>query len=184
VVIVGGSWILILNQELHLELDRAQADNARIRKDRDALAQQVAKLTTQAPVVSANNGQETEVAHVDRPPLAGEVLKLTPNPIERGPGEVPTVYLPVRGRSVNFRLAFEWEANATYNAVVRTPEGDVIFTANKGFLSEQGAAGKSLVLRVPSGLLQPEDYTVTLYKRSARSTNEEVASYTFRARTK
>lgn len=147
-------------------MNQAKTARAELQRSHDALTQQIANLTKPATPAASVAGRTTEVAKVEPPPLAGESLTLTPGMLRAGKREEPTIHLPLNGPSFRLQLILPQggSGHGIYDAAVRTAEGQEPFFTDKGLKLSKGAHGRAVVLHVPSKLIQPGDYSVSLYE--------------------
>jgi hypothetical protein len=184
VVVACGTWLLTENHRLRTELNQTKAARAELQRSRDSLAQQIANLSKPAPESAPGTGRGPEIAQVELPPLPGESLTLSPGMVRSGEQKVPTISLPLHGPSVRLQLLLAQEdgEHGAFEAAVRSAEGQEPIFTMKGLRTTRGADGTIVLLRVPSSLIQPDDYTVTLYNSGSDLSGAGIGSYVFRAR--
>jgi hypothetical protein len=178
-----GLWLLIQNQRLRIELHHSQAERAELQRDKDVLAQQLAKLGKEAPQALSSHGG-AEVAKIEEPHLPGkpESLRLQPGMLRDGGSREPTLRLPLHGSLIDLDLVLDQDKHerASYYAIVRTAEGRTVFMHDDlSLMNDQNE--QAVVLQLPSRLIKVDDYVITLY---SSKTKEEIASYMFLARKK
>jgi hypothetical protein len=175
VVVAGGSWLTLQNQRLRVELQQALAGQAELRRQEDALRQQIGSLEGSPKSDTQENQQSSEIAKLDTLEVT---LRLTPG-LARSAGEQQnTLTLPLPGSWVRLRLMLDRDEYANYQAVIRTAEGSEIRRVKE--LKSQGTNHERIVvLRLPSKLIRPGDYIVTLNGSSGGST-EEAEAYSLR----
>jgi hypothetical protein len=184
VLVACGTWLLTQNRRLRIELNQAETARAELQRSHDALALQIANLTKPAQGTAPETGQGTEVARVEPPPLPGESLTLTPGMLRAGKQRVPTLVLPLHRSSVQLQLiaAQDGQEHGAYDAAVRTAEEQEPIFTEKHLRLTKSTHGTMVVLHLPSKLIQPGDYSVTLYSSDTDLSGEGVVSYVFRAR--
>ena len=182
VIAAGGVWLLTQNLRLRSELHQAEKIRAELQQNRDTLGRQLAGVREAAPGAGSNAQRQEEVARTEPPPLPEVSLTLAPGMLRDGARAVPTLFLPVHGPTVLLHLILEHDGqeHKTYEAVVQTAEGQASFFADNRLRLTKDADHKTVALRVPSRLIRPGNYIVSLALDDDDGTKEEVGSYAFR----
>jgi hypothetical protein len=184
VAVVCGSLLLLQNRKLQIELKQARMASAELQQSHDVLARQLADLVKQSPNVVSKTGGGTELAKVEPPTLLGEPLNLAPGMIRGGKQDVPTLLLPLHKPSVQLQLLLpqDWREHETLDATIRTAEAHQPFFVEAGLSPATSPAERTVILRVPSKLIQAGYYSVSLYRGGADLSGDPIGAYIFRAR--
>jgi hypothetical protein len=177
VVVAGGTWLLVLNARLRIDLQQARAGQSELLREQGTLRQHITELEGSLKEQSHQDQQGVEVAQLNAP--AEVRLSLTPG-IARTVGEAQsTLVLPPTAARVRLQLMLERDDYANYLAVVRTAEGKEV---SRQRLKSQGSGNqRTVVVVLPAGRLRAGDYVVTLLGSSGTSGAEEEAEvYSFR----
>lgn len=169
--LIGGLWLLTQNRRLRNELEHQQAVSAELQRDNNALVDQIAKRDQASNEASS----KSETAKLEEPQLPNESFTLFPGVLRGGGEKGPTIRSPVHGSSVELRLVLERQkgTNDSYDAGLQTVEGRPIFKVDNLKVAED-TREPVVLLRVPSALLQPGDYVVTLQSGQPK---ENIGSY-------
>jgi anti-sigma factor RsiW len=104
-------------------------------------------------------------------------FNLIPGSTRGAAGEV-VVEVPAGTDLIQLKAEVDQDSYASYQGVLRTPEGLEILR-KRGLLLERGGASRMIVLDVPASLLRDGHYTVTLSGEKGRG-SEDIADYSFR----
>ena len=122
-IVASGSWLLVLNKKLRDGLQQAQAGQAELRREENALRKQIAESKGTPKDQVHENQQGSEVAKLE-PPMGLEMtLRLTPG-IARGFGAAPkTLVLLPTTPWIRLQLMLDRDEDKTYEAVLLTADG-------------------------------------------------------------
>lgn len=179
VIVASGSWLLVLNKRLRDGLEHAQAGQAELRREENALRQQIAESKGTPKDQVHENQQGSDVAKLE-PPMGLEMtLRLTPG-IARSTGIPPkTLDLSPPISQVRLQLMLDRGDYQTYEAVLLTADGKELSRERE--LKIQPMGGSTVVaLRIPAQSIDAGDYIVRLTGRTADGGDEDVAAYSFR----
>jgi len=180
VVVGGGSWLITQHQRLRVDMQQALTGQATVRRQETALRQHIAELEGSPPDQTHQNQQGSEVATLETPTAPEVTLRLTPG-MARGPeGRQSTLILPPIGSSIQLQLMLDRDESAIYQVVMRTAEGGTDHEINRKELKSRRVGNqRAVVLALPSNVLRPGDYIVTLIGRKGTTgVEEEVEAYT------
>lgn len=180
VVVASGSWLVVQNQRLRAELQQARAGQAELRRQEEALHQQLLALSKNSGDHARENNQGVEIAQLETPVQSEVTLRLVPG-LARGSGrgEQELVLLP-RVAWVRLELTLYRDEYRSYQAVLRTAEGAEVRRL-EGLKGQRIGDEKAVILSLPSNLIRLGDYVVTLSGRNdSRGAREEVEAYSFR----
>lgn len=96
----------------------------------------------------------------------------------RSLGDGATLSVPAGANDVRIRVDHEGASYAVYRAVLRTPEGREVWSESA--LKPIRPGSSAVEINVPTSVLTPGDYTLTLSAGAAPSAMQDVADYTFR----
>jgi hypothetical protein len=177
VLVAGGSWLTVQNQRLRVELQQALAGQAELRRQEDALRRQVGSLEGNPQGQAQDNRESSEIAKLET--LVPELtVTLTSGMARSVGGRQNTLILPPAESGVRLQLVLDQDEYAIYEAVIRTAEGMEIRRVEE-LKSQQADHGRAVVLRLPSKLIRPGDYIVTLNGSNGEGT-EEAEAYSLR----
>ena len=165
--LVAVIWLVIVNNRLRNELQKASAQQQKTQRQDQELHRQISELTSQL-----------EIAAVPGPGQAIILFTLTPN-LERGttPGNV--LSLPLSIAEASLVLKRKPEERFAYSAVLETVEGREVWKG--GHLPARATANATIVMvRVPSNALRTGDYILKLTGTTAEGKIEELDPYAFR----
>jgi hypothetical protein len=177
VLAAGGSWLMVENQGLRIDLRQALAGQAELRGEQETLRQHIAGLEGNVKDQTHQHQQGAEVAKLETPTEV--TLSLTPG-LARGIGESQnTLILPPTTSRVRLQLMMDRDDYASYLAVLRTAEGREV---NRQRLKSQRIGNQRAVVAVlPSDRLRPGDHVLTLLgSNGVPGAEEEVEAYSFR----
>jgi anti-sigma factor RsiW len=178
VVVAGGSWLMVQNQRLRGELHQALAGKAELSRQQDALRQQIASLDGNPKTPAQENQESLEIAKLEAP-VPEVTLRLTSGMARGLGGRQNTLLLPpAESWGVRLQLVLDRNEYASYQAVIRTAEGNEIRRVS-GLKSQRADNEWVVVFRVPSKLIGPGDYMVAL-NGSSDGRTEEAEAYSFR----
>ena len=179
VIVASGSCLLVLNKKLRDGLQQAQAGQAELRREENALRQQIAESKGTPKDQVHENQQGSEVAKLEPPTGLEMTLRLTPG-IARSTGMTPkTLVLSTPISQVRLQLMLERDEYKTYEAVLLTADGKEV--ARRRELKIHSTGGRTVVaLRIPAQSINAGDYIVRLTGRTADGSQDDVASYSFR----
>ena len=105
-------------------------------------------------------------------------LVLTPGSVRSTEGESKTLAIPPGVTQVRLEARFAG-AYPHYQAVIQTTEGKLIWR-HSNLAADEFSGGKRVFLKLPSALLTPNEYILTLGGMPASGNAETVAEYAFR----
>ena len=179
-IAVSGSWLLVENQRLRDGLQQAKAAQAGLRREGDALRQQIAGFEGNPRAQVQENQQGSEIAKLQTPVGPEMTLRLTPG-IARGFGAAPkTLVLLPTTSWLRLQLMLDRDEDKTYEAVLLTADGKEVSRGRD--LRIQSMGGSTVVAwRIPAQSIQAADYIVQLTGQPAAGMIQEgVESYSFR----
>jgi hypothetical protein len=176
-VVTAGSWLMVQNQRLRAELRQAQAGQLELRRQEDALRQQIGSLEGDSKSHIQENQPSSEVAKLETP-FPYVTLRLTSGMARGVGGRQNTLVLPPAGSWVRLVLVLDRDEYGSYQAVIRTAEGSEIDRV-EGLSSHRTATERVVVVRLPSKLIRPGDYILTL-NGSSKASAGEAEAYSFR----
>jgi anti-sigma factor RsiW len=157
VLLIAGSWWLG-----HRRAQPVQSSNA------PGATQPPARPEAPVGATSQSQGPETKTL----------ALVLTPGSVRSTEGELNSLVIPADVTQVRLEARFKGEYQR-YQAVIETPEGQRTWSQGN-MAADEFAGGKRVVLNLPSKLLLPNDYILTVHGLPASGNPETVAEYTFR----
>jgi hypothetical protein len=165
--VVVGAGLLVLNRPTQQAADHAQQ-----------AARQQPELGTEPPSTSRPGAEQPPPRQAA--PLRVATLVLTPT-LTRDSAETPT--LTVEGiDEVRLQLQLESPDFASYQAVIRTADGDEIWRQDR-LTSSRAASGETLVtVTLPASRFTTQDYTVRVSGVMADGAAEDVGGFSFRVR--
>jgi hypothetical protein len=156
-LLIAGSWWLG-----HRRAQPVQSSNA------PGATQPPARPEAPVGATSQSQGPETKTL----------ALVLTPGSVRSTEGELNSLVIPADVTQVRLEARFKGEYQR-YQAVIETPEGQRTWSQGN-MAADEFAGGKRVVLNLPSKLLLPNDYILTVHGLPASGNPETVAEYTFR----
>jgi hypothetical protein len=176
-VFLVGILLELQNYRLLKELQGAQASVSQLRRQDDALRQQIAGLSVQSqqgPERESNN----EVAQLE--PSADLAFRLEPH--EREVDFQRDLVIPQNRSWVRLEMVLERDEFKTYEAVLMPPEhNNRAILRGKGLHSHSIGGIPVVAWRFRSNSMQSSDYIVELSGETATGRLEPVKSYSFRA---
>jgi hypothetical protein len=164
-VALGFMW---QNRLLRSELQYASVGQAELRREEDALRQQLA-----ASGINKRGEQTIETAKLEPEVL----LRLTPGAVRGANHQVELVISPTV-LLVELQMVLDQDEYASYQAQLQTVEGMELLRAN--YLKSQAVgASKVLLWPVPTDSIQPNDYVVRLSGIRNGHVTKEIESYSF-----
>jgi hypothetical protein len=179
VIVASGSWLLVQNQKFRVGLQQAQAGQAELRREENALRQQIAKFEENPKGQVHENQQGSEVAKLE-PPMGPEMtLRLTPG-IARSIGmPLKTLVLPTPISQVRLQLVLDRDEYKTYEAVLLTADRKEVFRGRT--LRSHSIGGSTVVAwQIPEHVIHAGDYIVQLAGQLATGSLEDLEPYSFR----
>jgi hypothetical protein len=176
-VVAGGSWLMVQNQRLRVELQQALVGKAELSRQQDALRQHIADLEANPERPTQENQENSEIAKLE-PPVPEVSLTLTSGMARGVGGQQNTLTLPLTASWVRLQLTLNRDEFLSYQAVIRTAEGNEIRRV-KGLKSQQADHGRAVIFRLPSKVIWPGDYIVMLNGSRGGGT-EEAEAYSLR----
>ncbi len=173
-VVLGGAWSVQENWRLRTQLREMQAQQTELRQRNEQLSGQWAQL--KVPPIKSAPGAEIAQSQPHSLPIIA--LTLTPA-LLRSNAEQKTLMIPHGPHLVRLQLDLDKQTYDSYLASLETAEGIRVWSkAGLDTMPELG--GSTMVLEIPSRLLNNEDYILKL--RGARSGGvvDEIAAYGFR----
>jgi hypothetical protein len=173
-VVLGGVWLLQENWRLQTQLREMQAQQTELRQRNEQLSEQLAQLKV-PPIKSAPGAEITQSQPHSLPIIA---LTLTPG-LLRSNAEQKTLTIPRGPHLVRLQLDLDKQTYESYLASLETAEGIRVWS-KEGLKTMPERGGSTVVLELPSSLLNNKDYILKL--RGARSGGvvEDIAAYGFR----
>jgi anti-sigma factor RsiW len=180
VVILIGGW-LIVSWQKESSLNQAEQTAQQPRDQRPSgqpTIQPPESTSQQTPPIT----RPPEVVPPPRPgpplPVRVATIVLTPS---LGRGSDATPKLIIDGHvQVRLQLHFEEGDYTTYQAVLRTAEGDEVWRQDQLML-RRTQSGPAIIVTLPASHFSSRDYTIRLSGVTAEAAVEEVSSYYFRA---
>jgi hypothetical protein len=178
----SGSWLIIQNIRLRVDLQQALAAQASLRREEGALRQRIAdQANPRYPVQESQQG--SEIAKLETPGQMVETLRLNPGTV-RSVGELQkTLTLLPTTSQVQIQLVLDRDEYPRYKAVLSTAEGKEVFrekSLQSSPIDRNPIHGGAMVAwRLPAHLIPPGDYIVLLTGQLANGNEEDVASYGF-----
>jgi hypothetical protein len=159
-------------QELQKRIDQ-QADDKEAaskeleseRKRREQIERELAALQESGPPVSAN-----EIATLD----------LNNDSFPRGGGESKVVHISGSVSRLQIRVNLDQGAYNAYGAVIKTVEGQAIWSKDQ--IRPRRGNSDRIVLALPAGIFANHDYILTLKGQSDAGSSVEIGDYPFRVR--
>jgi len=195
VVVTGGSWLVVQNQRLRIDLRQALAGHAELRGEQESLRQQIAALERNNKSDTQQDQQRIETAKLEAPAGPEITIALIAG-TARASGEsqntlvVPKISSWVRplegwkpGRSlVGLQLRLDRDEFSSYHAVLRPADDSKINLIDRpGLKSTLIENQRVVVLVLDSDIFRTEDYIVTLSgSNGTPGAEEEVEAYSFR----
>jgi len=179
VIAMSAAWLMVQNQRLRAGLRQAQAGQAELRREEDALRQQIAGLEGNPRDQAQENRQGSEVARLE--PLSGPdvTLRLTPAAIRDTAEPQKTLLLPPATSGVRLQLMLDSDEYKTYEAVLLTAEGKEV-ARGKALQSRPVGGNAAVVWRLPAHSIPAGEYIVQLTGQLAAGSQEDLQPYTFR----
>jgi hypothetical protein len=179
VIAMSAAWLMVQNQRLRAGLRQAQAGQAELRREEDALRQQIAGLEGNPRDQAQENRQGSEVARLE--PLSGPdvTLRLTPGAIRDTAEPQKTLLLPPATSGVRLQLMLDSDEYKTYEAVLLTAEGKEV-ARGKALQSRPVGGNAAVVWRLPAHSIPAGEYIVQLTGQLAAGSQEDLQPYTFR----
>jgi anti-sigma factor RsiW len=147
--------------------------------------QQLAARDTRISQLESQLRERQASAPEGKPKLAPGLLSfiLTPNLVTRGQtAKTNTLIVASPLMPVQLHLDLELDPDQSYEsyrAILETPEGGQVW-ARDGLRSIRRGASRTVVLTLPSGLLQPAQYRAKLFGQKSTDIVEEIHEYAFR----
>jgi hypothetical protein len=165
VVILFGGWLLIVNRQTPNEV--AQIPDPR---PPDVSGQQKPPTPSPPDVVEPRRPDPA-------PPVQVATFVLTPGLI-RNVDETRT--LIIEGNvQVNLQLILETGGYTSYRAMLRTAEGDEIWSQDR-LKPRSTKSGQAIIVNLPASRFSSRDYTIKVSAVTTEGDVEEVSSYYFR----
>jgi hypothetical protein len=179
VIVASGSWLLVQNRGLQVGLQQALAGQAALRRQEDALRQQIAKFEENPKGQVYENQQGSEVAKLE-PPMGLEMtLRLTPGTVRSAGIPLKILALPTPISQVRLQLMLDRDEYKTYEAVLLTADGKEVLRG-KALRSHSIGGSTAIAWRLPVHAIREGDYIVQLTGQLATGIPEDVESYSFR----
>ena len=169
VVLVGVSWMMVVNRRLHHEIDLMRAQEAELQHQEQELRSQIAQLD--AKMQPSDGGRQ----------IAGpEIISLILTPgLSRSDAPAGKLVIAPAPSRVRIELYLEHDDYRGYRASVANALGPRIWES-KDLQSHAGPqGGKIVTLEISSSILQSGDYLIHLDGRGAKDQFEEAADYRF-----
>jgi len=178
-IVMSGSWLMVQNQRLRVDLQQALAGQAQLRGEQESLRQRIAGLEANPKDQPRRNQQNPEVAELETPAGPEVTLRLTPG-IARGPGRPQkTLFLPPTTSQLRLQLMLDRYEYKIYEAVLLTAERKEV-SRGKALQSHSIDGSTVVTWRLPAHSIQSGDYIVQLMGQPASGSLEDVESYSFR----
>jgi len=178
-IVAWGSWLIVQNRSLRVDLQQALAGQAELRREADTLRQHIVELENSPKDRFHANEQGTEVAKLETPAGSEVTFKLTPGILRSSGGPQNSLNLPPTTSELWLQLILDRDERRTYEAVLLTADRKEIFRG-KGLQSHSIGGIAVVAWRLPARSILSGDYVVQLRGRTATGSLEDVESYGFR----
>jgi anti-sigma factor RsiW len=178
---------VLLSGYLGLQLSKQSRQFEQQLAARDTRIQQLEnEMRTQASKLPPTRLQEPATAptqSIPQPRTALLSFILTPSLVMRGETtRTSTLLVPSDSTPVELNLEVELEPEqdyASYRVILENPQRAQVW-ARDGLRPVRRGAARTIVVSLPAGLLQPEQYRVKMFGRRPPDVMEEVDEYVFR----
>ena len=179
---------------LHQRVDQVQAERAALLEREQTLQQQLAdersagaETEKQLASVRERLGELEKIAAAearraknDSAANSGSIVALTLAAPLRGAGQPPTVQVPAGTKVLAITLGLDPGDFSAYDASLKAAgTGQVIWRSGRHKATAKDGS-KTLLARLPAGLLKSENYTLDVTGVSAGGTSEMIGSYLFK----
>ncbi|SRR6266851_5575085 len=179
VMVALGSWLMVRNQRLRVDLQQALAGQAELRREEDTLRQRIVELEKSAKDLTHVNEQGTEVAKLETPTGSEVTFKLTPGILRSPGGQQNSLILPPTTSDLWLQLILDRDEHKTYEAVLLTADRKEVLRGKA--LQSHSIGGIAVVAwHLPAHSIHSGDYVVQLAGKTATGSLEDVESYSFR----
>jgi anti-sigma factor RsiW len=171
----GVAALLISNRRLGNQVERLQAEQARILHENDTLRTKVEQLSAAAQKSDRTIQQLTELQPDQSTiffTLLGDATRATDKPRE--------LIIPGGVAAVSLRLIMARDSHARYSVSVKTAEGNLVWRGNNIRSRLIGSDGQEIALTLPSRLFHNGDYVIRI-TTGKENALDNVAGFTFRA---
>lgn len=202
---VGLSWLLVERARMRDELQQLRRERATLSERTQEMEQRAAAERARSEGLLAQlegerarptptgGGQEEDAAVRQERPSPGKggrqqqprpsviSFVLTPGLVRGGGGDAATLQVPRGASSIALRLNVEMDTYASYRAVIETPGGLHVWSAN--LIKPRrptGTHGTIALPALPTRDLPPGDYILLLSGKRPDGEFEGVADYSFR----
>lgn len=173
-VLLGGLWLVQENWRLRTQLRQMQAKQTELRQREEQLSRQLAQLQLPpiegAPVPDGARSQPRSLPIV--------ALTLVPG-VLRSSAEQKTLIIPPGPHLVRLQLDLDKQTYDSYLASLETAEGIRVWS-KEGLETMPERGGSTVVLKLPSSLLNNKDYILKLRGVRSGGVADEIAAYGFR----
>jgi hypothetical protein len=175
----AGSWLMVQNQRLRLDLQQALAGQAEFRRGEDALRKQIAEFEGNPRDRLHPDQQGSEVAQLEKPMGSEVTLRLSPGMARDSGGQQKTLALSLTASHLQLQLMLDRDEYKTYEAVLETAQRKEVL---RGKALQTHSIGGSTVVAwsLPARSMSSGDYIVRLAGKLPTGSLENVESYSFR----
>lgn len=194
--VAAGSWVVVQNRQLSLQLERSRQSEAALAEKSRTLEQQITDERTRSTEAAADLEHERraelqEERNTLKEQLAGSSLvqraiaALAIYPGIRGESSSPaTLSIPHDASAVHLRLFFEGnDSYKNFRAEIRAAAGRMIWTGG-GLPRRRSGSSSVVILKLPANIFADGEYEVVLSGAYGNGQIEEVAHYYFNANKK
>lgn len=179
VVVAGGSWLMVQNHKLRVDLQQASAERIEPRRGQETLRQHIAELEGNSSRQAHENPKRPEVAKLETPMSPEVTFRLTPGAARGLEGTQKTLLLPTDASRLQLQLMLDRDEYKIYEAALLTAEQKEVL---RGKVLQSSSIGGQVVVAwtLAARSIQSGDYIVQLSGQAANGTLEDVESYSFR----
>jgi len=182
-----GWWLVVEAWRLRGELAATQAEYASLQREVQRLHQELERHRGHSDQLAAALRREQaerarQAEELSRPQhrpelrIASAVLVAG---LVRGGTEPTRVIVPPGVEMLEVYIDLEASDDDRYRAVLRTPEGEAVWSHN-ALKARQTSLGKAVVVQLPTRVIMRQAYVLTLRRVTAGGTREDVGEYYFR----
>ena len=181
-LLIGAGYLAYQNLRLRDQMTQAQSERLALEKREQELQTELEKQRASGAAIEQELTQVRERLTQLAPDESGQpkkpvVVAFNLAPQTRGPGQLPTVALPVEADVLSLNLRLEAIGSPGYEAVLKNSSGQTIWRSRRIKASRNGTA---LRLMVPADLLKSQNYIIELSSFSSTGQREGAGSYSFR----
>jgi cell division protein FtsB len=180
VLLLCAAILWLQNRKLQDELQKANAENAKLRHQSPATDLENSKVANpiQGPV--SNRAENPRELNSDKHNSQSEIaLVLTPTALRDPSSSMPSLSLPKKASRVRLLLAVSGKSGmlGNYEADVFDPDAKKVVFHDSHLDVSENVNGPFVVLEIPSRTIEQGEYIVTLSWSSSNQPKEDVASY-------